>query len=226
LNSWSVQISTAGEQSVTTGADGSFTFLNVTPGTHHVREILPANSVETLPASDVYDITTAIGSNVGNLNFGNGPVQAVVVPPAQGDFDGDGKLTAADVSAMMLALADYQSYAATYATAIPPDQLVAKGDLNGDGAFDNADIQSLLSAIANASPAGGNVSPATSATSSGNAGGSIAVVHSVASVATTSPRPSSTTHSLAVFDQLLRSVRKTHHQRVSTVLDEIFARWG
>ena len=224
LNSWSVQISTVGEQSVTTAADGSYAFLNVTPGTHHLREIVPANSVETLPGSDIYDVTTAIGSNVGNLNFGNGPVQAVVVPPAQGDFDGDGKLTAADISAMMLALTDYQSYAATYASAIPPDQLLAKGDLNGDGAFNNLDLQSLISAVANAAPA--VVSPAAAATVSPKAVSVSSVLPKVLSAATLPSPTSSTAHRPSVVDQLLRSTRHSHSQRVTLILDELLARWG
>ena len=102
---------------------------------------------QTVPASGVYDITTAVGASVSGLNFGNGPT---VTGPVKGDFNNDGKLSAADVSAMMMSLADLQGYETFYQTTLDPTQLVTLGDFNGDSAVTNADIQGLIVAIANA----------------------------------------------------------------------------
>lgn len=69
-----------------------------------------------------------------------------------GDFDFDGKLTAADLSAMMAALTDMNKFEADHT--LTDEQLAALGDVDQSGSFTNADLQSLIVALAN-SPAGG-----------------------------------------------------------------------
>jgi hypothetical protein len=64
-----------------------------------------------------------------------------------GDFDRDGVATAADVSAMMTALIDLDSY--TMTNGLMPSDLTAIGDLDGDSAVTNADLQGVLVQLAN-----------------------------------------------------------------------------
>ena len=59
-----------------------------------------------------------------------------------GDFNRDGQVNAADIPAMLAALADLTAYQTSKNLSGP--QLVLLGDIDGDGAVTNADIQSLL----------------------------------------------------------------------------------
>ena len=154
LNDWSLDLTTGAEPSVVSDSNGNYRFINLTTGTHHIREVPQANFVETAPASGAYDVAIAPGANISNQNFGNGPVQIAVTPPPKGDFNGDGSLDPPDIFAMMMALANYQSYASMYQNPIAQDQLVAMGDVSGDGAFNNGDIQWLIVDIANAIASG------------------------------------------------------------------------
>jgi hypothetical protein len=72
-----------------------------------------------------------------------------------GDFDGDGKLTVADIAAMMKALSDMDAYQSTHGLTL--DDLIALGDLDGTGTFTNADLQALINVLAGA-PGGGSLS--------------------------------------------------------------------
>jgi hypothetical protein len=69
-----------------------------------------------------------------------------------GDFDGDGKLTVADIAAMMKALSNMDAYQS--AQGLTADDLLALGDVDGSGTFDNADLQALMNVLANAPGAG------------------------------------------------------------------------
>jgi hypothetical protein len=59
----------ATEQRTTTAADGSYRFDGLGPGTYHVREVTPANSVQT--TLDPAPIVLTSGSRAFNVNFGN-----------------------------------------------------------------------------------------------------------------------------------------------------------
>ena len=59
-----------------------------------------------------------------------------------GDFNRDGQVNAADIPAMLAALADLSAYQTSKNLSGP--QLVLLGDIDGDGAVTNADLQSLL----------------------------------------------------------------------------------
>ena len=80
-------------------------------------------------------------------SFGGG-LQVGELAPAivPGDFNRDGAVTPADVSAMMTALADLNSYRT--AKGLSPADLTTLGDLNGDGAVNNRDLQGLISLVA------------------------------------------------------------------------------
>ena len=79
-----------------------------------------------------------------------GVYHAVLLTPVpanliKGDFNQDGQVTVADISAMMNALANLPFYKAR--TGLSDSSLLANADLNGDGALNNADIQALLNLI-------------------------------------------------------------------------------
>jgi hypothetical protein len=70
----------------------------------------------------------------------------VTDPAVKGDFNLDGKLSAADIQAMLGALTDLAGYKLLHG--ITDDYLLKIGDLNGDNAVTNADIQAELDLVA------------------------------------------------------------------------------
>src|SRR5262249_36869260 len=72
-----------------------------------------------------------------------------------GDFDGDGKLTAADIAAMMKALSDVTGYETAHG--LTDLDMLSVGDVDGSGTFTNADLQALMNVLAGA-PGGGSLS--------------------------------------------------------------------
>ena len=70
-----------------------------------------------------------------------------------GDFNRDGQLSAADIQAMLGALADLNAYKS--AKGLSAEALVLLGDLNGDHHVNNGDIQALLDGLKN----GGIITP-------------------------------------------------------------------
>jgi hypothetical protein len=75
-----------------------------------------------------------------------------IVPP--GDFNRDGHVNAADIPAMMNALANIPAYES--ATGLNAQQLEEIGDVNGDGVFNNADVQALINLL---QAGGGSTNP-------------------------------------------------------------------
>ncbi len=62
----------AGESWVTTAADGSFLFLNLTPGDYIVREVVPADYLRTFPIlQNFHAVTLGAGQSVDGLYFAN-----------------------------------------------------------------------------------------------------------------------------------------------------------
>jgi sarcosine oxidase gamma subunit len=58
--------------SVTTGASGTYSFTNLTPGAYIIQEVTPSGYVETAPMlPDYYAETIANGQKITNLNFAN-----------------------------------------------------------------------------------------------------------------------------------------------------------
>jgi hypothetical protein len=82
-------------------------------------------------------------------------VQLVAVPETlPGDFNTDGQVDPADVSAMEKALNDLPSFES--ANGLTDAQLLAIGDLNHDGKVNNADLQALLNLL---QAGGGSTNP-------------------------------------------------------------------
>ncbi len=149
LNSWSLQFTSGADLVTTTAADGSYKFVGVTPGVHHLREIPQSDFTETSPATGVYNLTVAVGASFQKKDFGNSqpppdPPPQTIVPA--GDFNRDGKLSDDDIPAMFAALTDLSAYQAT--NSLTDTALLAIGDVNGDGQITHADLQALLDAVA------------------------------------------------------------------------------
>lgn len=143
LNSWSLQIGSATEFSVVSDANGNYSFINVTPGQHHIRELIPATFVQSAPPGGVYDLNVAVGASLTGINFGN--ASSAPPPPVPGDFNHNGYRDAGDIAAAMMALANVDDYFANYS--VTPTQLDAVKDVNQDGQFTNADLQYLLNLL-------------------------------------------------------------------------------
>jgi hypothetical protein len=118
-----------------------------------------ANGLYTAPSS-------TFGSAVVQATSGTITATAnVTVNWLKGDLNSDGKITAADVSAMMIALADLPTYISN--RGIQASDLPSIADLDGNGIVTNRDLQALISLVANSQSAGGG-SFASETVSSGN----------------------------------------------------------
>jgi len=70
----------------------------------------------------------------------------------RGDVNGDGRVTVADITSLMSALADLNEYES--ANRITYSQLVQIADLTGDGKVANVDVQGLINLLANSGGTG------------------------------------------------------------------------
>ncbi|HEX4793045.1 MAG TPA: SdrD B-like domain-containing protein, partial [Humisphaera sp.] len=77
LSGWVVFLDTnnngkldSGELSVTTGADGKFSFV-VPAGTYHLREVLKSGFTRTTPSTGVFTLTLGSGQVITGKNFGD-----------------------------------------------------------------------------------------------------------------------------------------------------------
>jgi subtilisin-like proprotein convertase family protein len=146
LVSWSLAIATTGESSSVTAADGNYQLTNLTPGVHHLREIVQNGLSPTTPASGSQDVSVGNGATVSGVNFGN--AAPAPPPPPMGDFDRDGQLTIGDLGTLTSALSDLDLYKASYN--VTDAELLAFGDLDGDGAVTNLEVQALVGLLAGA----------------------------------------------------------------------------
>ena len=97
----------------------------------------------SVPLVVVFNTPDFTGGAAGSLSDAQSAIFNAVL---QGDFNRDGKTTAADVNAMLQALADLKSYQT--AGDIPDADLLAIADLDRSGGITNADIQPLLDLLA------------------------------------------------------------------------------
>jgi serine-aspartate repeat-containing protein C/D/E len=66
----------AGEPTATAGAQGTFTFADVTPGTYVVRQTVPLGDAPTQPGSGLYSVTVTAGGTATVAGFGVEPLPA------------------------------------------------------------------------------------------------------------------------------------------------------
>jgi len=69
LHDWSIQITGGGETNLFTESDGSYSFMNLAPGTHTIREILPPFWAETVPSGGSHTVQVQTGTLATGLDF-------------------------------------------------------------------------------------------------------------------------------------------------------------
>lgn len=73
LGGWSIRLMKGGvvSQSAGTGADGSYSFNNLSVGTYVVQEIQQSGWRQTAPSGNTYTVTVTSGGSYGGRDFGN-----------------------------------------------------------------------------------------------------------------------------------------------------------
>jgi hypothetical protein len=125
----------------------SFSNVNISASKH--TELWYANDVDltglsvTVPGSDAYANATPVkGAFLSNLTN----LTAIGPKLLPGDFNRDGQVTTADISAMMSAMSDLADYQT--ANSLSEAQLDVIADINDDFQINNTDLQALLSQFA------------------------------------------------------------------------------
>jgi hypothetical protein len=163
-------------------------FGNLTPANFTwsaTRGVVDGAGLYTAPGSVGSDMVTAASGAIG----GNTTINVIYL---KGDFNLDGSLNAADITAMFQAFADLGFYQISHS--LSASDLLAIGDLNGDGAITNLDLQPMLDAVAAASGSGSGASEnaASAAVASGSAIQDQALKHAADTIATSSDITSTT----------------------------------
>jgi autotransporter-associated beta strand protein len=114
-------------RTITTNANGTFSFTNVGPGAYRVTETPPAGTFQTTPNPAAFSVVS--GTNVGGLTFGNRkkPTELFAVGAGQGGFP-QVKVFNANGTLRF----SFFAYAAGFSGGVQ----VATGDVNGDGIDD------------------------------------------------------------------------------------------
>ena len=121
---------------------GTLSVANWTNGDH----VFVGNSLAGLDPTQLGQITF-VGFGPGALLSSVGEVSpAGQVVTTQGDFNRDGHVNAADITAMEQALTDLNAYKSNYF--LSSANLTAIGDFDGDSHVTNADLQGLMSLLA------------------------------------------------------------------------------
>ena len=116
---------------------------------------IDSGSVGSISTAGLYSApTSAIGSATVRATSGLASGTANVnVAWLQGDLNGDGKLTGADLSALMTALSDLSAYQTQ--RGISNADLLAIADIDRDNKITNADLPALIGLLTNAAAGGG-----------------------------------------------------------------------
>jgi RHS repeat-associated protein len=69
------------ETSVTTDANGNYSFINLPPGVYTVAMEGQPGSSQTLPSDDAYSVTVPLGETVSGVDFGAAPISSGARPP-------------------------------------------------------------------------------------------------------------------------------------------------
>jgi hypothetical protein len=126
------------------GAPSFFLYAGATPaltGLHWYNN----SPVDTLSGDTwLSNYATDIQTGINQLSAAAGltPDTVKTVSPVRGDFNLDGRLSAADIAGMFDCLSNVSLYESTHG--MNDAYLDYIGDLNGDGKVNNADLQSLL----------------------------------------------------------------------------------
>jgi hypothetical protein len=131
-----------------------------------------------------------------------------------GDLNRDGKLTSADLGAMLRALTDIPTYQLN--NQLTPAQFIAIADLSGDGVVSNVDIQAFLNALA------GQESGSGAALGSGSGAGSVVAEPAVASTTSQSVLTLSAADSSEVISTSTASVSTVELMPITRVAPRFF----
>ena len=125
-----------------------------TPAAHEKFDILDWGALGGSFASlSLPALASPLAWNTSQL-YTTGVISIIDSNYLPGDINRDGKVTVADISALMVALSDLNTYQSSHPGMSDPQNLLQVADVNGDGAVNNADLQALISIVAN-NPAGG-----------------------------------------------------------------------
>ncbi|HTQ40890.1 MAG TPA: polysaccharide lyase family protein [Pirellulales bacterium] len=129
------------------GADNEFTFsVSTTDGDMYDALRMEITNTAADPSvtgwHDYEYITGANAQTDANNTVGLSTTEVTIVP---GDFNRDGSVDAADIPAMLSALANLASYENT--NHLTDAEMLALGDLNGSGSITNADLQTLINLL-------------------------------------------------------------------------------
>ncbi|HEY1603438.1 MAG TPA: proprotein convertase P-domain-containing protein [Pirellulales bacterium] len=69
--SWSLQFTTNAGEPAVISTDGNYQFTNLLAGTHHIRELILGDTLETSPPGGAYVVAVSTQSTTTNANFGN-----------------------------------------------------------------------------------------------------------------------------------------------------------
>ena len=130
-----------------------------TPAAHEKFDILDWGTLNgTFASLSLPALASPLAWNTSQL-YTTGVLSIIDSNYLPGDINRDGKVTVADISALMVALSDLNTYQSSHPGMSDPQNLLEVADLNQDGLVTNADIQALISLVANniASGIGGNV---------------------------------------------------------------------
>ena len=108
----------------------------------------PASGLVADSHGNLFGTTPSGGLDDNGLIFELSPASSAL----RGDFNLDGRLTSADIPAMLQSLTDLKKFQADHMLSDP--DLLAIGDLTGDNKVTNADIQGLINLLANGGGSG------------------------------------------------------------------------
>ena len=115
---------------------------------------IPPTLDQFIPIRTGLDAWTVASDGAGSIYFATGRLEESIRVLSSvnlllpGDLNEDGRVDAADISAMMAALADLTGYESAYG--LNDADLLTIADLNVDGHVTNADVQGLLNLVASA----------------------------------------------------------------------------
>jgi polygalacturonase len=128
----------------------SFSNVNISASKH--TELWYGTNIDvsglniTVPGSDAFANASPVkGAYLSNLTN----LSSLATGPAlfPGDFNRDGQVTVADISAMMSAMTNLSGFESSHGLSDPQMQVI--GDVNDDFKINNADVQALIDLIAN-----------------------------------------------------------------------------
>jgi Bacterial Ig domain len=136
-------------------------------------------STASSAAAGTRTISSTLNDGVANSNTATKQIGVQKnTTPLAGDFTLDGHVNAADVSAMLTALADLNAFKTAHS--LSPADLLAIGDVNHDGAVTNRDLQALLSLLISGGGSGSEAAASPSAASASASGrSSVSLGHAI-----------------------------------------------